>query len=178
MYRVGALIQTQLAFEDENGDPIQWQTIGGDSHPDRPDTLLVGLALTNHSADVGSAVFDQVSIEAYDPGADESIRGDEIGPLDLTAGDPADSGLVVVQGGGYRPEVLDNGHLRITSNAVGGSANAVWLPQPLDLSSGFVLEFDAFMGPAGCDPGADPNPADGFTLTTVSYTHLTLPTKA
>jgi len=167
MYRVGALIQTQLAFEDENGDPIQWQTIGGDSHPDRPDTLLVGLALTNHSADVGSAVFDQVSIEAYDPGADESIRGDEIGPLDLTAGDPADSGLVVVQGGGYRPEVLDNGHLRITSNAVGGSANAVWLPQPLDLSSGFVLEFDAFMGPAGCDPGADPNPADGFTLTMI-----------
>ena len=49
MYRVGALIQTQLAFEDENGDPIQWQTIGGDSHPDRPDTLLVGLALTSHS---------------------------------------------------------------------------------------------------------------------------------
>ena len=167
MYRVGALIQTQLAFEDENGDPIQWQTIGGDSHPERPDTLLVGLALTNHSADVGSAVFDQVSIEAYDPGADESVRGDEIGPLDLTAGDPADSGLVVVQGGGYRPEVLDNGHLRITSNAVGGSANAVWLPQPLDLSSGFVLEFDAFMGPAGCDPGADPNPADGFTLTMI-----------
>ena len=167
MYRVGALIQTQLAFEDENGDPIQWQTIGGDSHPDRPDTLLVGLALTNHSGDVGSAVFDQVSIEAYDPGADESVRGDEIGPLDLVAGDPADSGLVVVQGGGYRPEVLDNGHLRITSNAVGGSANAVWLPQPLDLSSGFVLEFDAFMGPVGCDAGADPNPADGFTLTMI-----------
>ena len=167
MYRVGALIQTQLAFEDENGEPIQWQTIGGDSHPERPDTLLVGLALTNHSADVGSAVFDQVSIEAYDPGADGSVRGDEIGPLDLSAGDPVDSGLVVVQGGGYRPEVLDNGHLRITSNAVGGSANAIWLPQPLDLSEGFVLEFDAFMGPVGCDAGADPNPADGFTLTMI-----------
>jgi len=167
MYRVGDLIQTQLAFEDADGEPIQWQTIGGDSHPDRADTLLVGLALTNHSGDVGSAVFDQVSIEAYDPGADESVRGDEIGPLDLAAGDPADSGLVVVQAGGYRPEVLDNGHLRITSNAVASSANAVWLPQPLDLSSGFVLEFDAFMGPTGCDPGADPNPADGFTLTMI-----------
>ena len=23
------------------------------------------------------------------------------------------------------------------------------------------------MGPVGCDPGADPNPADGFTMTVI-----------
>ena len=167
MTRTGDLISTQLAFEDEDGQPMQWQTIGGDSHPDRPDALLVGLALTSHSGDPGSAVFDQLSIESYDPGADDSVRGDLIGALDLAAGDPVNSGLVVVQGGGYRPEVLDNGHLRITSNAVGSSANAVWLADALPLSAGFVLEFDAFMGPVGCDPGADPNPADGFTMTVI-----------
>ena len=73
MTRIGSLITTELSFEDESGVPLEWETVGSDSHPDRPDKLLLGLALTGHTGpggNTGTVVFDQLSIENYDPGED------------------------------------------------------------------------------------------------------------
>ena len=140
--------------------PGRWCLIGSDVDPARPATLLVGMALTAHSGDSGmdgQVAFDQVLFEVPEAEVRSCAAPEPLLALGFDAdegGDPASG--AVVQGGDFRPVVVD-GRLRLTAEAIGNSANAVWFcVDGGELGSrGFVAEFDAFFsaGAGGCDEG-------------------------
>lgn len=101
-----------------------------------------------------------------------SIPGAELAVLDYDG--PDDLGVVVVRSGAFTPQVT-GGRLRMTSDAVGSSATAVWYGVPANpagggvplLKDGFVAEFDAYLSHSG-QANPDFNPADGVGFVVVA----------
>lgn len=166
LLRRGNTIYAYLSEDDGTGTaPYKWVHIGVDSHPNTPDTILGGFALTSHAGcNTGQVDIDNVSIEALPPCPAEACNA-----VDVLAGtdfeypdgtDPQDRGFTNVQGGGFRP-VIVGGRLQVTNESTGGSANAVWFPTDgYNLADvGFVVDFDAYMTRQDLN-----NPADGMAF--------------
>ena len=170
LIRRGGTIYGYFAEDvDADDQPDNWCLIGSDDSQTRPETILVGMALTSHAGAVtGTITYDNLTIEPLAPcGQSACETGEEITAIDFEAPDgtdPALGGLIVVQGGTFAPVIM-GGRLRLSQEGIGSIANAVWgATDPLLLGdTGFVVEFDAFMAHSVL-PG-DANPADGMTLT-------------
>ena len=180
LVRIGQTIYSFLAYDDGEGNPLEWCLVGSDSQVGRPAEHLVGLAVNAHAGTTGptgTVVYDNVSITGLDPDNGQAASpGDSVAEINFE--DPvADLGIVVQRGGGFTPAVVD-GRLRLTQNDIASSANAVWYGAaystdaggvPLS-DTGFVVEFDAFMTKTEghCDDPAIQAPADGFGLACVA----------
>jgi hypothetical protein len=177
LVRAGTAIYSYLSDDDGAGRPRQWQLLGSDSSVSLPPTILVGMASHNHgSAGTNPMVvtFDNVSIVE---GAPPEMVCEITGPLTGTDFNFPDNapisalGGVVVSATGFAPAIL-GGRLRINEDGIGSQANAVWFPLPgteILTRDGFDADYDVVMskGAGGCDPAADPNPADGMTFAVV-----------
>ena len=176
--RHGNTLFTFAAFADEEGNPIEWCTVGSDHWAGAtPDTVLVGVYLTSHAgANLAEISFDNFSCESLTPSDNAVLVLDELANVGFD--DPAQLGIVVDNDvGNFSPAIVD-GRLRVTEDGVGGQAHAVWYGVVADenaggspiADTGFVVEFDAYMskGEGGCDPEGDPNPADGFAFAAVA----------
>ena len=181
LIRRGDAIFSQMAFDDpaNPGNPIQWCTVGYDRDLNRPDEMLVGFAVGSHNSIDGQALvhvtFDNFSCVTGLDVPDVAVPGAELNTLDFS--DPGQIGIVVVGSGAFTPNTTAEGRLRLTEDGSGSSATAVWYGVPAApeaggvplAETGFVVEYDAFMvKPGNCDPGADPNPADGMTFAVFS----------
>jgi len=191
MVRKGNTNYSYMAWSDpDTGEPVEWCRMGSDTDPNRPDTLLVGVALTAHSGGGGAGPTGTVEytfeLESLVKKDISSVIEDGILAVDFEDankdGSPA-VGEVVQRGGGHAPHVHD-GWMRLTQNGAGGSATAYWLvaenganpgeelnPTAGLGGSGFICSFDVRMSAVNdgyaCDPAADPNPADGMSFAVV-----------
>ncbi len=183
--RRGNAIYGYFSEDDGSGNPKEWKFIGSDTFSNNffndrwagtPGTLLVGLYSMSHYADLQTADFDQVSITEVS----EPVRQCDVVQL-LTGtdypeadGSAPSNARIAVRGGAFIPKVL-GGRLRLTDEAITGSATAVWYPLPgtsILTQNGFKAEFDVFATKAGlpADPVPDVNPADGMTFSVVQGT--------
>lgn len=102
--------------EDDNGKPKKWTDVGFDNDPNRPQSLLVGVALTSHAgATTATISFDNFSIVPLDNDCvdftpllvetSSGVRTDGLGTLPytallVTARVAADTADAVAHGGG------------------------------------------------------------------------------
>jgi hypothetical protein len=177
LVRAGTAIYSYLSDDDGAGRPRQWQLLGSDSSVGLPPTILVGMASHNHGSAGNNPMvltFDNVSIVE---GAPPDMICEITGPLTGTDFNFPDNapisalGGVVVSATGFAPAILGN-RLRINEDGIASQANAVWFPLPgteILTRDGFDADYDVIMskGAGGCDPAADPNPADGMTFAVV-----------
>jgi hypothetical protein len=171
LIRRGSSFWSYLADDDGGGNPVAWKFLGHNYAPDATATQLVGMALTGHAGnEIGRIEFTDYTLTLLPSCQDgDCSSGAPIAgaATDFNIPDGAlPAPFITVTGGGFAPAVAA-GRLRLTSEAVAGSANAVWFPTDGGnlAAIGFTVEFDAFMTRAGL-PG-DANPADGFTFAVV-----------
>ena len=176
LVRIGGVLYSFLSFEDQDGEPHRWCLVGSDSDPARPETLLVGMALTpdtGGNAVTGGIEFDRFRCLPRPPGFPDAEGGTEV--LSRSFDAPGDLGLPVVRSGIFTPQRIGD-RLRITHELVTDSSTAMWFGVAADpgsggaplAASGFTVEFDAYFARVGVgSPGSDPNPAEGMTLTVI-----------
>ncbi len=177
MIRRGQVISVYMAFDDGEGNPDGgYCFVGSDDHAGlMPDEVLVGMSLTAHSGNQTTVVYS-MDIQSDDVETLGTGAGDTELAL-LTYDDDSDLGIVVDNDtNNFSPAAVD-GRLRVTEDGTGGQAHAVYYGVPASgdagaalIAEGFSVEFDAYMskGDGGCDPAADPNPADGFQFTVIA----------
>ena len=155
MIRVGNTIYTYFSEDGE-----EWLNVGAESQQNRPDTILVGVAVTSHSGVEGQIDFDNFSIDPIDASTDLTCGPGEnalIDPLDFEQPDgEAPAGAIVVDNdaANFTPSIV-GGRLRVTEDGVNSQAHNVWYwTEENGLGDvAFVTEFDMFM--ASEDTAAD-----------------------
>jgi hypothetical protein len=156
-----------LFADDVAGEPGPWVFAGGDYHRDAPRTLLVGLVASAHNT--GGANLLSVDYDNWNLEQKTELPSDCKVTRQLFLDDYEDGVLdplyLAVLGAGAFTPAETMGRLRLTQDATGGSATAVWLNTngiPL-AATGFSVEFDAYYSKA---PNTN-DPADGYTFAVV-----------
>jgi len=170
LVRQGETIFGFLSEDDGTGAPSDWVLIGSDSDLNRPDSLLVGMALHSHSASrAGSIRFDNFEILHREPPPPALCRrAADFASFEFNGPDGSEPGgsRIAMGASGFLPQI-QNGRLRITDENFGDSAGAVWfdLPDTEELAEfGFIADFDVLFTKDGIDSNPDANPGDGITF--------------
>jgi hypothetical protein len=165
--RRGKYFYSEFA-NDEGGKPGEWVLVGGDTHTNPPDTLLLGFVSSSHGtggANLLSVDFDNWCVE--EPPALPSQRcAPEDGVIDEDfEGEGGGGGLgantvVNVGSGAWTPAVVV-GRLRLTEDGIGSSAVAVYFDTDGENlgDHAWVAHFDGYYSKAGAG-----DPADGFVF--------------